>query len=162
MGERRADLGPDGHAEAGLPGDPDLFKALSEINMIAHLADTAFARLLPPGVTPAQFGVLNRLVRLRRRETVSVLADAFQVSQPTMSSTVKRLIAHGLAKLEPDPADRRARFVVITPAGEALRDEAVARVTPELDALASEAPDLDFAALLRQLNRLRTYLDERR
>ena len=162
MDERRADLSPEGFAEAGLPDDPALFKAMSEISMIAHLADTAFSRVLPPGVTTAQFGVLNRLVRLRRRETTSQLAAAFQVAQPTMTSTVRRLRQKALVEFEQDPDDLRSRFVVITHAGEAVRDASVDALSPYLSLFATEAPDLNFEALLEPLTRLRTFLDQRR
>lgn len=162
MDERRADLSPGGFAEAGLPDDPALFMVMSEISMIAHLADTAFSRVLPPGITTAQFGVLNRLVRLRRRETTSQLAAAFQVAQPTMTSTVRRLRDKALVDLEQDPDDLRSRFVVITPAGEAIRDASVNALSPYLNLFATEAPDLNFEALLKPLTRLRTFLDQRR
>ncbi len=130
--------------------------------MIAHLADTAFAKELPDGVTPAQFGVLNRLARLRLEETVSQLAAAFQVAQPTMTSTVRRLADKSLVRLQPVALDRRVRLVFITPQGEALRDRAVAALSPYLSLFADKAPDIDFESLLPQLTRLRVFLDERR
>lgn len=162
MTGRRADITPAGAAEAGLPDDPALFKAMSEIAMIAHLGDTLLARLLPDGLTPAQFGVLNRLVRLRRLETVSELASAFQVAQPTMTSTVKKLSAKALIRLEHDAADRRTRRVAITAQGEAVRDAGVAALAPVRDDIARAAPELDFEALLPALTQIRVYLDARR
>ncbi|XBQ15090.1 MAG: MarR family transcriptional regulator [Oceanicaulis sp.] len=158
----RARLTEGGAAEAGLPEDPTFFKAMSEIAMIAHLSDTAFARLLTGGLTPAQFGVLNRLVRLRRLETVSELADAFQVAQPTMTSTVKKLAAKALIEIRHDPGDRRVRRIAITPAGEAAREEAVAALAPIGDLVAGELRDVDFETLLPVLTRIRVFLDERR
>jgi len=162
MPEQRARRGPDGVAEAGMPGDPAFFKVMSEISMIAHLADTAFARVLPAALTPAQFGVLNRLARLRCRETVSQLASAFQVAQPTMTSTVRRLADKALVRFELDATDRRLRLVVITEAGERARDDSVAALAPIRELLARQAPGLDFAALLPQLTILRAFLDARR
>ena len=67
----------------GLPEDHILFKVLTEIDMIAHMASVAFERALPGDLTTAQFGVLNRLLRLDATETVGELAAAFQVAQPT-------------------------------------------------------------------------------
>lgn len=162
MGARKAQLSRGGVAEAGLPDDPALFKVMTEIAMIAHLADTAFSQVLPPGVTTAQFGVLNRLVRLHCRETTSQLAAAFQVAQPTMTSTVRRLRDKELVDLDQDPDDLRSRFVVITPAGEAVRDASVDALSPYLSLFAADAPDLDFEALLEPLNRVRAFLDQRR
>ena len=42
-----------------------------EIEMIAKQASILFERYLPPSMTRAQFGVLNRLARLDARETIS-------------------------------------------------------------------------------------------
>ena len=84
---------------AGLPGDPAAFKAMTEIGIISHLADNIFAKHLPKGLTIAQFGVLNHLLRLNRQETIGELASAMQVSQPSMSSTVRKLEDKGLIKL---------------------------------------------------------------
>ena len=100
---------------AGLPSDPIAFKAMTEIGIIAHLADNFFAKFLPEGITVAQFGVLNHLLRLDRQETIGELASAMQVSQPTMSSTVRkledkdfiRLIYDCLLYTSPSPRDQR-------------------------------------------------------
>lgn len=145
-----------------MPEDPELFKVLSEISMIAHLADTEFSRMLPSGMTPAQFGVLNRLVRLRLRETVTELANAFQVAQPTMTSTVRRLAEKSLVTLQQDVTDRRIRYVIITAAGEQVRDDAIATIGPLIQEFATSAPDIDSNALMHTLMRLRTFLDQRR
>ena len=40
------------------------FQAMSEIAIIGHLADTALAKVLPPELSVAGFGVLNHFVRL--------------------------------------------------------------------------------------------------
>ena len=148
-----------GVAPLGLPGDPVLFKLLGEIEVIAKATDARFARLLPAGMTPAQFGVLNRLARLGRLETVSELARAFRVSQPTMSSTLAKLAAKGLVTLNGDAADRRARRVAITPAGEAMRTAGVAAAAGALEALERAAPDRDWAQVLDALTALRAVLD---
>ncbi len=143
----------------GLPGDPVLFKLLGEIEVIARAADARFARLLPRGLTPAQFGVLNRLVRLGRLETVSELARAFRVSQPTMSSTVAKLSAKGLVALREDPADRRIRRVALTPEGGAMRETGVAAAAEALETLDRAAPDRDWASILGALTALRAAVD---
>ena len=104
---------------AGLPGDPAAFKAMTEIGIISHLADNIFAKNLPKGLTIAQFGVLNHLLRLNRQETIGELASAMQVSQPSMSSTVRKLEDKGLIKLIANNNDRRVRRVSVTTKGEA-------------------------------------------
>lgn len=146
---------------AGLAGDPVEFAAMTEISIIAHLADTAFARRLPDGLTTAQFAVLNHLLRLDTQQTIGELARALQVSQPTMSSTVRRLEEKGLVTPVPDPDDRRIRRIGVTPAGIAARKAAV----QALDASRSELASLtrqEWKQLLPLLNKLRVALDSAR
>jgi MarR family transcriptional regulator for hemolysin len=146
---------------AGLAGDPLEFAVMTEISIIAHLADNAFARRLPDGLTTAQFAVLNHLLRLEAQQTIGELARALQVSQPTMSSTVKRLEEKGLVILVPDPDDRRIRRVSVSPAGTKARNQAV----KALDATKSELAVLsqkEWTQLLPLLSRLRVALDSAR
>ncbi|MEM8772364.1 MAG: MarR family transcriptional regulator [Pseudomonadota bacterium] len=148
--------------EAGLASDPALFKLLTEIDMIAHLASNEFARLLPPPLTEAQFGVLNRLMRLDCKETISELADAFQVAQPTMSSTVKKLVQHGFVEIAANEKDARIKHVGVTGAGKAIRNETIKIITPHLNELQTEGPAEDWNAILPALTALRDFLDQRR
>lgn len=143
---------------AGLKGDPVEFAVMTEIGIIAHLADTAFARRLPDGLTTAQFSVLNHLLRLGAQQTIGELASALQVSQPTMSSTVRRLEDKGLVDLIPDPDDRRIRRAAVTPAGEAIRAQSVAALETSKTELGALAPS-EWKALLPLLNKLRIALD---
>ena len=146
---------------AGLAGDPLEFAVMTEISIIAHLADNAFARRLPDGLTTAQFAVLNHLLRLETQQTIGELARALQVSQPTMSSTVKKLEEKRLVTLVPDPDDRRIRRVSVSPAGTKARNKAV----KALDATKSELEVLsqkEWKQLLPLLNRLRVSLDSAR
>ena len=148
-------------APAALEGDPAEFAVFTEIAIIAHLADTAFARLLPDGLTTAQFAVLNHLLRLGRQDTIGELASALQVSQPTMSSTVRKLEAKRLVRLEPDPDDRRIRRVHVTPAGTAIRArsvDALGQARLQLDLLTQA----EWQALLPPLCKLRIALDAAR
>lgn len=148
-------------SNAGLPTDHDAFKVMFEIEMIAKQADRLFDQMLPPGMTRAQFGVINRLVRLQARETITEIARVFGVSQPTMSSTVGRLLDKGFVTAERDPNDARRKVVVLTEAGAAFRT----RVTHQLEPLFAEAEAqqnlLDWSALLQQLTVLRAELETR-
>lgn len=144
---------------AGLPGDPVLFKVLTEISIISNLADREFERLMPGGLTLAQFGVLNHLLRLNVRQTISEIASAMQVAQPSMSSTVRKLSDKNYVDLVPDTEDRRLKRVKVTRAGRAVRDKAVKAVAPGLSALDGATPDTDWEAILEELTRLRTIID---
>ena len=150
-----------GQAAAGMKGDPPEFAVLTEISIIAHLADTAFARLLPEGLTTAQFAVLNHLLRLGAQQTIGELASALQVSQPTMSSTVRKLEEKRLVALEPDPQDGRVRRVRVTPAGAAIRAKSVkalGAVQPQFAVLSQK----EWSTLLPLLHKLRVAMDAAR
>ena len=146
---------------AGLAGDPVEFAAMTEISIIAHLADTAFARRLPDGLTTAQFAVLNHLLRLGAEQTIGELARALQVSQPTMSSTVRRLEEKGLISLVPDSDDRRIRRVSVNRSGAAVRNKAVQALDASKKDLAVLSQE-EWKQLLPLLNRLRIALDAAR
>lgn len=146
---------------AGLSGDPVEFAVMTEISIIAHLADTAFARRLPDGLTTAQFSVLNHLLRLEAKQTIGELARALQVSQPTMSSTVRRLEEKSLVTLEPDQDDRRIRCVTVTPEGAAARKQSVEALEASRTELSALSPE-EWTQLLPLLNKLRVVLDSAR
>lgn len=148
--------------DPGLPGDPVMLNVMTEIDIIAHLAETEFQRLLPDGITPAQYGVLNRLLRIDGTETVSELAAAFQVAQPTMSSTVRKLEDKSLVELIQDTDDRRVKRVRVTRKGRAVRQKAVKALEPYWREFADAAPETDWARVLPMLTRLRAFLDDRR
>ena len=146
----------------GAAQDPPEFKVLTEIGIIAHLADNLLASVLPDGLSTAQFAILNHLVRLERRETISELASAMQVAQPTMSSTIRRLQAAELVRLEVDPRDRRVRFVTLTPSGREMRQHALAAITPLREHYAGLIRGETWSDLLAPLREVRAALDANR
>ncbi len=149
----------DAPKEAGLPGDPIEFQVMNEIGIINQLAENLFREHLPKGMTVAQFGVLNHLLRLERQETISELARNMQVTQPTMSSTVRKLEDRGLVELVHDPEDRRVRRVQVTAEGGAARQTAVALVAPLADLVRDRIPESVWTGLLPELRRVRVMLD---
>ncbi len=149
-------------SDAGLPDDPAAFKVLTEIDMIAHMAAVEFERLLPPTLTRAQFGVLHRLMRLNTEETIGELAAAFQVTQPTMSSTVKKLEEKGLIDFAPDPEDRRVKYVTVSAKGKSVRNQTINKLSPMIAAFNANGGDIDWETLLPNLFRIRQWFEERR
>jgi MarR family transcriptional regulator for hemolysin len=147
---------------AGLAGDPVEFLAMTEISIISHLADNIFASVLPKGLTVAQFGVLNHLLRLDTQETIGELASAMEVSQPTMSSTVRKLEDKACVILVTSEQDRRIRRVHVTEAGQTLRNEAVMSAVPLQQRLAGQLPHTQWQQLLPILTKIRSILDAER
>ncbi len=148
---------PGGDANA-----PIEFQVFTEIAIIAHLADNAFAKVLPDGLTTAQFGVLNHLTRLGAAQTITEIADAMQVAQPTMSSTIKKLVEKGLVELTPSDLDARIRKVTLTNSGRAMRKRGVAATAPLQALLLREIYPRDWLQLLPPLRRVRRVLDDNR
>lgn len=151
-------------SNAGLPTDLDAFKAMVEIEMIAKQANRLFERYLPPNMTRAQFGVLNRLARLQAKETISEIAKAFDVAQPTMSSTVARLINKNYVETVVDPQDGRRKIVRITQDGSRTRAEIVDSLIPLFSAFSGDNDDdassMDWESLLDQLVVLRARVEK--
>jgi DNA-binding MarR family transcriptional regulator len=139
-----------------------LFRLFNEIGIIAQLSQTRFETVMPPGMTLAQFTVLNHLVRLGGPKSPLSLAKAFQVTKATMSSTLGRLESKGYISVVPDPADGRGKLVDITGAGKEMRETCIAAVTPELEHLTTLGSAQDIEALLPLLTRLRESLDKDR
>lgn len=140
--------------------DPPAFEFFNEIGIIDQLAGTMFERMLPGGMTRAQFSVLNHFVRLGHREqSPAQLANAFQVTRPTMTSTLARLARAGMIVIRDDPADGRAKLVSLTDAGRAARETALVAVGQMLPMMADILSDAEIAAMLPALRRLRIALD---
>jgi len=148
--------------EAGLPGDPVEFTTITEISIIAHLADNLFAKKLPDGLTTAQFGVLNHLIRLNRNESIGELAAVMQVSQPTMSSTVRKLEDKGYIRLIATDEDRRVRRVSVTETGIDIRNKSIEKIFMLREMIASQLPQSEWEAVLPFLSKLRFILDKAR
>ncbi len=139
------------------------FDFFNEIGIIDQLAGTILERALPAGMTRAQFAVLNHFVRLGHDErSPAQLASAFQVTRPTMTSTLSRLAREGLVAIRDDPADGRAKLVSLTAQGRAARDAAmiaVGTVLPLLDGIVDPG---EVETILPILRRLRIALDAAR
>lgn len=85
-------------------------------------------------------------------ETVTGLAEACLLQQPTMTKLLDRMVRDGLVKRMPDARDRRVVRIVMTPRGEAMvRDLLVTAKTHEAELL-SRFPDIN-AQRLKELLR---------
>ena len=143
--------------------DPLAFEVLNEIGIIDQLASHALTQVLPRNMTIAQFGVLNHFVRLGHDwQTPAQLANAFQVSRPTMSNTLARLDRAGLVDIGPDPDDGRSKRVSITGKGRAMRDECIANLSEPLAAMQAKVPSELIEKLDPLLTQLREILDHMR
>lgn len=139
-----------------------VFTLFNEIGIIEQLTRTAFERVLPDGLTQAQFTVLNHCVRLGDGRTPAAIAEALQVTRATMTSTLKKLEAKALVSIVPDEHDGRSKRVFLTEAGRHVRGQAIADVLPVLSRLEGVVSEEDLAELLPRLLHLRQWLDNNR
>ncbi len=139
-----------------------LFALFNEIGIIAQLSGTMFERVMPEGMTLAQFTVLNHFVRLGGEKSPAQLASAFQVTRGTMTSTLQKLQAKGLVELSPDPDDARGKRVRITESGKRMRERCIAALGPTLADLSGRLGSVDVDVLIEPLRSIRRDLDAAR
>lgn len=102
------------------------------------------------GMTRAQWAVLVRLQRCEGLKQ-SELADVLEIQPITLTRLLDRLCANGLIERRPDPDDRRANRLFLTPAAEPVM-ERLADLGEELAATALEG--IDQATVEHMLNQL--------
>ncbi len=100
------------------------------------------------GIGPAQLSALSVLV-FGGSTTLSGLAEAEQVTLPTMSRIVSALAEAGLVRKEPSGRDGRSRRISRTPAGRRLMQTARRRRIKALGEQLADLPQRDLAALGR-------------
>jgi DNA-binding MarR family transcriptional regulator len=142
--------------------DSAAFTFFNEIGIISQLSNTMFERSLPDGLTNSQFSVLNWFFRVDSEATPGRLAAAFQVTAGAMTNTLKKLQAKGLVRIEPDVHSGRKKRVTITGKGKSIRDRAIASAAPLLKEFAEVFSATKLDKQLRELQRIRHYLDEYR
>ncbi|MEM8632108.1 MAG: MarR family transcriptional regulator [Pseudomonadota bacterium] len=138
------------------------FALFNEIGIIDQIGKTFLEARLPDGLIAPHFSVLNHLIRVKDGQTPLKLAEAFQVPKTTMTHTIAGLEKHGLVDIRPNPADKRSKQVWLTPKGQALRDETIARFIPLFDELADAIPPDRIAAILPVLEEVRKFVDDLR
>ncbi|WP_284180014.1 MarR family transcriptional regulator [Rhabdaerophilum sp. SD176] len=143
--------------------NPDAFFAFfTEVGILAQLSQTQFERLMPAGMTLAQFTVLNHCVRVSDGRSPATLARAFQVTKGTMTSTLQRLEQKGLVVIHADPKDGRSKIVRITEAGRAMREACIATTYPWAEDLLAKFDAKEISELIPRLAALRSILDAER
>lgn len=144
------------------PDDPDLFAFFTEIGIISQLSTNLLERVLPHGLTVAQFSVLNHLSRRDEPQAPAKIASAFQVSKGTMTSTLGKLQSKAFVAITPNPKDGRGKFVALTAEGLAARNASIAALGPDLAWLAEQVDAGEIAELVKQLAGIRKMLDAKR
>lgn len=110
--------------------------------------------LLPWEITPSQSRALSVLMR-EGPQRLSTLAEHLRIAARSATEVVDDLEERGLAAREPDPADRRATLVRLTPPGVEAGDAIHAARHAEAERFFGSLNATDRADLSRILRKLR-------
>lgn len=113
-----------------------LYRFYRSADRAARLMRLSAGRLLPDGLTFAQFELLDLLLQHARREdpgdgaehqgiTPMAAADELGLTRGSLTSLLNQLAARKLAVTHADPDDRRSKQIVITDKGRALHRRAM-------------------------------------
>jgi DNA-binding MarR family transcriptional regulator len=153
-------LSEPGGGVPAVPGEEALlFRLFNEIGIINQLSSAAFERVLPHGLTVAQFTILHHCMRMGDGQTPAQLAEVLQVTRGTLTGTLGRLAEKRFVRLVPDAEDGRSKRVLLTAAGRRARDESIAAAVPILARMRCALPRAKVEALLPALEDLRRWLD---
>ena len=127
---------------------PDLdVTPLVQLGRLFRAAALADAELEQPGLQSGWFDLLAALRRSGRPYELhpTALMHATMLSSGGITKRLDRLVEAGLVERRPDPADRRATLVRLTPSGRRVIDRALERHV--------ESEERTLAALTRQERR---------
>ena len=127
----------------------DLVRAVYDLTALKRDLPRLAAFEHPVGLVP--LAVINRCAPARVRD----VADALHVDLSVASRQVAALAAAGYVTREPDPDDRRAQRVSLTPAGSAALEVAHERIVAVFATVLSDWTDEDITSLTTALGRLR-------
>ncbi len=160
-GVTRGGLGAAGASTpASVAGDPERRALADGLHAVAiHLLRRLRREDEAMGLSPARASALSVLVFGGAR-SLRQLAQAEQVSAPTMSRMVAAMEAAGLVRRRPDPADARGVRIAATARGRRILEAGRARRLERLTALLEGVAAGDQAVLARAVVVLQGLLRE--
>ena len=135
-------------------------QVFDEIGMIEVGVRSVITGCLPVGVTYPQFEVLNLLARRGEGQTPAQIATALQMTPGAITNTLQRMEATGLARVGPDPDDRRKKRVTLTGAGRQAYQRAMATLKPRMASLRESFTQREFREVLPFLRALRAWMED--
>jgi MarR family transcriptional regulator for hemolysin len=135
----------------------EILFTISDVGRLLRTYADQKARL--HGMTRAQWAVL---LRLERREGLkqSELADELDIQPITLTRLVDRLCDNGLIERRPDPNDRRAKRLFLTPAARPLLDRIATQVEELAETVLAGVDPAAVGVMLTQLGRARDNLKQ--
>ena len=111
-------------------GDPLAVVLFSEILALEGLVRSRLGNALPKGMELSHFMVINHLALIARERSPVQLANSFNVTKGAMTNTLGKLEALGYVHIRPDWDDGRRKWVGLSEAGRAAREDAVRQIAP--------------------------------
>jgi DNA-binding MarR family transcriptional regulator len=141
---------------------PETESALEIADLLSHLVRRLHRgtneALAPLGLSRAQSRVVRLLTGGPLR--MATIADRLAVVPRTVTDLVDAIEAAGLVGRHPDPEDRRATFVALTPAGQLLLARMEIAWRESAEQAVGRLDPADHAVLLRLLRQLADDPDE--
>ncbi|WP_329282365.1 MarR family winged helix-turn-helix transcriptional regulator [Streptomyces sp. NBC_00691] len=138
-------------ASPGRPPRPDLAAMVVPLGRALMAAEQPV--LDAHGLTMWAYAVLLHLDE-RPLRTQAALAEAIRADKTRIIPVLDDLEARELLRRQPDPADRRARLLSLTPEGRRLRDTAQTAIQEGENRLLDTLPAADREPFLRSLRAL--------
>ena len=137
------------------PGSPAGEESLPELfwSVARQMRGISQEALAPWDITPSHFRAL-RVLRRKGPIRLSELSGYLHIAPRSATEVVDALEARGLVARRPDPGDRRATLVEVTPQGTSVLEAIHAARGAEAGrafARLSPADQADLARILRQL-----------
>ncbi|MDI3469303.1 MAG: Transcriptional regulator, MarR family [Pseudolabrys sp.] len=130
------------------------FRIMDVARMLRTYADQRARQL---GISRAQWTVLVRLDRAEGLKQ-SELADIMELQPITLTRLLDRLAANGLIERRPDPHDRRANRLYLTPAARPLLERLGALGSEMMDGVLAGFDRKDVERMLVDLDAVKTNL----
>jgi DNA-binding MarR family transcriptional regulator len=132
---------------------------VSSLRRIVRAIDLQSRRMVEQcGLTGPQIVVLREASRLAG-SSISALARAASLGQPTVSGILDRLEAQGLVRRERSQRDRRSTVVTVTPKGERVVVKAPSLLQDRFRSELSRLEEWERTQILALLQRLASMMD---
>ncbi len=142
------------------PPVPSLGLVLHDVSRLLRKRFEQRARAASLPLTRAQWSVLAKLAR-NEGINQAALAQLLEIEPITLVRLLDRLQAAGFVERRPDPQDRRARTLYLTPAARPMLDQIWALAAVVCDEAMDGLSDPDRCRLMGMLQTLRGNLSSR-
>lgn len=139
-----------------------VFNFFTEVGIIHQLSTALLAQVLPDGVHPSHFAIMNHLTRRGDGRTPIAIARAMQVTKNTMTHSLKVLGDRDYIRVGPNPDDARGKLVFLTDPGRHFHARAIAAVSERFQTVVTQDFLSRIDATLADLVEIRKHLDDNR